>query len=314
MTDKPIQPFTGYGSTAAPATQVKPIPQPVLEGELVDEPATRDPASGFKVLQMSDIGAGKTHSLRSLIGLGLTPCILATEPGIESVLGDLPVGSYHLHYIAPGVTSWADMITNAKLLNSTTLEAIAKMGDIKKGKFQQYLQFIETCASFKCDITGKVLGPVDEWNTDRVFCLDTYSGFNKMCKDFIVGAKPVLSQLDWQAAQNINMQLMDVLTNGLKCHVVVNAHVDREQDEVLGATRIMVSGLGRKVAPIIPRNFDDVLLLELQSDGARYWNSIPGKALLKSRHLPRGDKLTPDFKAIFENWKLKGGVVAPSLI
>ncbi len=301
MTDTKPLPANTYG--AMPAGKV---PAP--------EPTEQDSSKGSTTLIIGGIGVGKTHDLQTLIGSGIKPFIIATEPGIQAVLGHLPKGSYHLKYIAPGVISLADMLKNAKMLNSSTIKAIANLDDITKSKFQQYLDVIETCANFKCDITGESFGAVDEWNTDRALCLDTLSGFNRMCIDFVVGSKPVLAQIDWQVAQNINASFIRLLTNACRCHVIVNAHAEKELDELTGGARIMASSLGKKLAPLLPRDFDNVLLKEVSSEGKFSWSSVPGKADLKSRHLPRSDKLIPDFKQIIEAWKLKGGKILPTTL
>lgn len=301
--------MTTLGQPTAP--QVKILPG----ADTTDKPApihTEDPQKGFTVLNMGDMGTGKTTALRSLINTGITPCILATEPGIDAILGDLPKGSYHLVYVAPAAVGWSDMISIAKMINASTLQGIAEQGSIKKNLYQQYIEVLMACQNFVCQKTGKILGPVDEWSNDRAFCLDTLSGFNKMCMNFIVGGKPVASMLDWQAAQKMNMVVLDRLVTGCRCHVIVNAHVEREPDEVLGGTRIMAASLGKKLAPLLGRDFDNVILSEVASDGKHTWNTIPGKAALKSRHLPRSDKLLPDYGQLVKAWKLKGGVITPS--
>jgi hypothetical protein len=275
-------------------------------------PTKPEPVKGFTCLLQGDIGTGKTTALRTLIDAGITPFIIATEPGIAAILGDLPKGSYHIANHLPGNQNWTDMLANARLMNSTTLKAIAEMGDVKKNKFQQYMGIIETCANFKCEVTGESFGPVDSFSTDRALCLDTLSGFNRICMQFVIGAKPVASQLDWQVAQNINMAMIQTILANCLCHVVVNAHIDRELDEVLGGTKIMASSLGRKLAPLLPRDFDNVILAEVDREGKHTWSTTPGAALLKSRHLPRGDKLSPSFVPMLEAWKKTGGIILPT--
>jgi len=297
-------------------TDTKPLPQNTYgKPAQVNTPAeneVQDSAKGSTTMIIGGVGTGKTHALRTLINTGVKPFILATEPGIQAVLGDLPKGSYHLKYIAPGVIDIDDMLKFAKLINASTLKAVANLDDMGKSKFQQYLDVIQACANFTCDITGQNFGPVDSWSTDRALCLDTLSGFNRMCIDFIVGGKPILSQMDWQVAQNMCAGFIRLLTNGCHCHIVVNAHAEKELDELTGGSKVYASSIGKKLGPLLPRDFDNVLLAEVSSDGKHTWSSVPGKADLKSRHLPRSDKLIPDFKQIIEAWKLKGGKILPT--
>ena len=44
---------------------------------------------GFKVLLLGETGSGKTYSLRTLLDAGLEVFVIATEPGLLEVLGDL---------------------------------------------------------------------------------------------------------------------------------------------------------------------------------------------------------------------------------
>ena len=129
--------------------------------------------------------------------------------------------------------------------------------------------------------------------------------------NFVIGGKPVASQLDWQAAQKMNMTFIETLLNACRCHVVVNAHIEKELDEIVGGLKIMASSLGKKLAPLLPRDFDNVVLAEA-SEAGHTWSTVPGKAVLKSRHLPRSDKLKPDYVQLVEAWKAKGGVITPS--
>jgi hypothetical protein len=287
----------------------KPLPPVNTTSADTPAPVVEDTSKGFTVLLIGGIGTGKTTSLKSLIAQGITPCVIGLEPGIEAILGDLPKGSYHLVNILPGHEDWKKLLSTAQLIQNSSLKAIAEMGDIRKKDFPQYIDIIQACANFKCEITGKELGPVDSWGTDRALCIDTLSGFNKICMNFVIGAKPVASMLDWQAAQKMNMTFLETVLNSCRCHVVVNAHTEREPDEVVGGTKVTAASLGKKLAPILLRDFDNVLMADFGSDGVPVWSSLPGKADLKSRHLPRSDKLKADYAQLVAAWKAKGGVI-----
>jgi hypothetical protein len=70
----------------------------------------------------------------------------------------------------------------------------------------------------------------------------------------------------------------------------------------------MAATLGRKLAPVLPRFFSDVILSERQ--GTKFtWSTASVGADLKARNLPVADGLPPDFGAIIASWKKQGGVI-----
>ena len=64
----------------------------------------KSPIPGPKIILLGDSGTGKTHSIRTLLDAGLTPFIIFTEPGMESI-GDI-LDQCHYTYIKPGVAGW----------------------------------------------------------------------------------------------------------------------------------------------------------------------------------------------------------------
>lgn len=268
---------------------------------------------GFNVLLEGVTGAGKTFCLRTLIEAGITPFIIATEPGIAASLGDIPPEKCHWHYIAPALPQWSDILANAKKINTMSFEALTQIKSIDKEKYGQFLEVVSSCANFVCDRDGKSYGSVDSWGTDRALVVDSLSGVNIMAMDLVVGAKPVKAVGDWGVAMDNLERLINRWTCGVSCHFILTAHLEREKDEVSGGTTVMVSTLGQKLAPKIPRFFDDVIQCKSEQ-GKFFWSTMSGQATLKSRHLPIEEKLSPDFKQIVEAWKKRGGVIAPSKV
>ena len=113
---------------------------------------------GLKVnaLIVGPIGTGKTHSLRTLVEeCGKELFVIATEPGIETILGDLPKDKCHWQYIPQAKTSWQTLIENAEDLNSYSLDVLAKRPSKNKNKYLQFLQVLNALANFTDDRTGE---------------------------------------------------------------------------------------------------------------------------------------------------------------
>jgi hypothetical protein len=240
-------------------------------------------------------GTGKTYSLRTLIDAGITPFIIATEPGIESTLGDLDCTKLHWKYVAPANPDWADMIDSAKKINTMGLDSLAKLSDVNKRKYTQFIDVLTTCNKFVCDRCGEDFGDVGEWDKSRALVVDSLSGLNIMAMNLVVGSKPTKSMSDWGMAMDNLERLLIKLTTSLSCHFILTAHLEREQDEVSGRVQLMASTLGRKLAPRIPRFFDEVIMTV--RDGTKFsWSTAGLNADLKARRLPIKDQLEPTFK------------------
>lgn len=265
---------------------------------------------GSNTLLVGATGTGKTHCLRTLIDCGITPFILFTEPGMRT-LADLPADKCHWHYIPPAMPSFDDLAKSAKQINeSMDLEALTKKKDWDKKKYRQYLEVMTAMNDFPCDRTGKTFGSVDTWGTDRALVLDSLSGLSTMAMDLAVGSKPVKAIADWGVAMDNLERILSRLCNGTTCHFIMIAHLEREKDEVTGSVRNMPSTLGNKLAPKIPRNFDDVVLCD--QDGDEFvWRTVHRQTDLKYRNLARSEKLPPSFVPLIESWQNAGGIIAP---
>jgi len=207
---------------------------------------------------MGDSGTGKTYSIRTLVQAGVTPFIIFTEPGMET-LGDLPDGSWHYKYIKPATQGWAAILDMAKKVNQLTFDNLTKVTDPNKTKFEGLMQVITSCNAFTCDCHGKQWGDVSTWGTDRALVIDSLSGISDMAMAHTVGGKPVRSPADWGIAQNMIRMILLPLTTGTTCTFVLIGHLAREYNEVTGGSTVTVSTLGQKLAPDIPLNFSDVI-------------------------------------------------------
>jgi len=74
----------------------------------------------------------------------------------------------------------------------------------------------------------------------------------------------------------------------------------------------MVSSLGRKLAPKLPRFFSDCIQ-SVRSGKEFTWSTATSNAALKSRNLPIANNIQPSFVRVVETWKKRGGLIAPGV-
>jgi hypothetical protein len=131
------------------------------------------------------------------------------------------------------------------------------------------------------------------------------SGSAIMSMELVGGDKPMFDQGEWGIAMGRIEKQVQHLCFNIGCHVAVNAHEEREPDDIIGGTKIMVSTLGKKLAPKIPRFFDDVIYAYRKDKLYQWSTNYPQVADLKSRHLGIFDSRNQDYAAIIEAWKLR---------
>jgi hypothetical protein len=277
-------------------------------------PRDPDPSllPGVNVLLEGPTGTGKTHALATLAATGVDLFLLFTESGMETVLGywadkglDVPP-NVHWHVLTRSPGSFTVMAETADHILKMSQESLHKMQDPRRATHNQLVVLLRALSDFPDDRTGQKFGPVDSWGPDRCLALDSLGGINPLAMSLVVGGKPVRSQADWGIAMDQIEKLVRQLTDGCKCHFVLTAHVEREVDQVLGGVKLTVSTLGAKLAPKLPPLFSDVILSV--REGTRFsWSTAHPQADLKARNLPIADHIDPDFGAIIEKWKSRGG-------
>lgn len=262
---------------------------------------------GVNVLLMGPSGTGKTYIIGTMVDLGIETFYLSLEAGMESLIGywtdkGKPVpDNLHWHKVVGPKASFTEMVDNAKKVNMLNLDSLAKMTDPNKSKHNQFVSLLEALNDFPDDRTGQRFGPVNEWDQSRALVIDGATGISNCAMALVIGGKPVRNQSDWGIAQDQVEKLVRMLCDNCPCHFVLLSHVEREQDAVLGGVKLMVSTLGKALAPKFPAMFSDVILTERQADKWT-WNTASAMADVKTRNLPIQAAISPDFKTIFEKW------------
>lgn len=270
---------------------------------------------GLKLLIMGPTGTGKTHSLGTFLDAdpSLHLHYFAFEQGAESLLGywsdrGKPIpANLHVTTVKSATASWTEMAEQVSMVNKLSYEALKKQSDSNRSKYNQFEQFLRTFNDVTDDAGGKH-GSIDKWGTDRILAIDGLTGLGEAAMRTVIGGKADRDQKDWGLAQNLVEFVVRRLTTDCRCHVVLLAHVEREQDPVSLSTKLMVSTLGRSLAPKLPPMFSDVVLAARNVD-KWYWDTANPMADLKTRNLPIADKISPDFAQILAKWKSRGGVI-----
>lgn len=268
------------------------------------------------VVLMGEVGTGKTTAIHTFLDIGVTPFVLFTDPGMgvlgkwEQEHGGPSKGCLiHWRYIPPYNPDWATMASNAQKINTLSFKALTDMPDMDKRKYSQFIDVFGCLANFTCDRCGQEFGPVDAWETDRAIIIDNMSGLSKLAMDMVAGGKPVKSMANWGVAMDQLENFSLKFSTGIRAWSVLIAHMEMEVDEITGTTRLMMSTLGRKLSPKLPRTYDEVI--ECYRTGDEFWwRSASTKAATKSRYLTLGDKLPPSFVPIAEAWVAAGGAAA----
>jgi hypothetical protein len=271
------------------------------------------------VMLMGQIGTGKTLSLGTLIG-EYTPSTdswkkkaephvqelfhIFTEPSMETLSELKCTDGYHYAYVPPANPSWDEMERSAFDINRLSLKALANREKMNSDEYGQFMQFLRLCHDFKCDRCGESFGDISTWDNTRALAVDSLSGLSIMAMDLVVGSKPVKSMSDWGIAMDRITRIVNKLCADTRCWFIMTAHLEMERDEITGRNTAMPSTLGRKLAPVLPRYFSEVIEC-VKEAGTFTWSTEAGDAATKTRNLKISAKLPPTFDQLVTNWKRK---------
>jgi hypothetical protein len=272
---------------------------------------------GPKIMLEGPAGTGKTYALGTLADWaeanGKEMFVLFTENGLESLLGywtdrGLPVPkSLHWHSTITKPIALKSLMTAADNVGKLSYESITKMQDGNRGGANNAFHgILAACSDFPDDRTGQRFGSVDSWGVERVFAIDTLSELSNAAMKMVIGAKPTASMPDYGVAQNNLMNFLRLCTQGIACTFAITAHVSRETDEITGGVKLMTKSIGRALASEIPQLFSDVIYTVREGSNF-YWDTAAANVDVKSRSLPIKAKQPPNFGAIMEKWKSRGG-------
>ena len=263
-------------------------------------------------------GSGKTDSLTTLIEAGLELFVITTEPrGAESLIDavfrrKLDMEKLHYHAITPTRPGFDRMVQQAKLLSVSDQKALAALPPSPGRNDAKWIELLNVCNDFTCQRTGKSYGDIAKFGPDKALALDSLSGINVMSQDITVGDKLLMNQGEWQIAMNQINKFVQSLASDLKCIFVMTAHVEQETD-ISGTSKLMASTLGKRLAPVLPRFFSDVVLAERITSGDKEtfrWNNAAPGYDLKRRSLEFSTNLLPSFAPVVAAYKKRVEMIA----
>lgn len=284
----------------------------------VASPTDKRSLTGPKVCLMGLGGTGKTHALGTLADWAdankFELCILFTEQGLESFLGYFrdkgrePPACVYWHQQVTRPISLKAMMQTAESVGKLSYEALAKSIDANRGGDNNaFFKILKSCSDFVDDRTGKSLGGVDTFPVTRIFAMDSLTETSNAAMKMQIGSRPMASPGDYGVAQNMLMNFLRLHTQGTECPFVMTAHVDREQDPVTQATKVMIKAIGKALATEIPTLFSDIVYTTREADKF-YWDTAAYGVDTKTRSLGIRSKIEPNFALIFDVWKKRSGL------
>lgn len=266
------------------------------------------------VLLQGAPGSGKTDSCATFVEAGLDLFVISTEPdGIASLIDSitrrkLDLNRVHWTSVLPATGEWSaldDMVRTIAVSSFETIAAI-KTGVGKDKTRAPAMKLLNALKDFVCERTGEHFGDVATWGSDRALVLDSLSGLSLIAWMLTVGFKPSAHQGEWGVAMNFIEQLLLKLSSDRRCFFALTAHIEKEPNPITGASQVMASTLGRKLAPKIPRFFSEVVYATRTIDAGKpvfRWSTIDANADLKNRSLPIGDRLEPTFVPVVRAYR-----------
>lgn len=261
------------------------------------------------VLLMGPTGSGKTYSISTLVEAGLEVFVIVTEPrGAETLLDvamarNLPLDKLHWKYVAPTRPGFERLELLGKQVSVMDQAQLANLKPAPRPN-AAFLDLLATCRNFVSDKDGKSYGSIQDFGPDRAVVIDSLSGISVMAMDLTIGDKVVANPGEWQIAMSNISKLILSCTSDLNCFFVLIGHIEPETNEVTGVRQVMVSTLGRKLAPQLPKFFSEVISVETRVEAADKkvftWSTNTQGFDLKSRALPVSGSLPPSFAPIVE--------------
>lgn len=284
-------------------SSMSPAPQPQAAAAIVPyTPSWPLGPWGFKALIIGDTGGGKTFSIQTLADAGLEVFVLFTENGMATLRNTDPK-RVHWHYIKPAPFDIPAARALADNMSKMQFQQLTQLIDGNKFKYNQFVDVLAAMSNFYCQRTNQYYGPVDKWGTDRVFVIDSLSGLSVMAMYLIIGGKPGTHEGEWGMAMGQIEKICNALCLALPTNFVLMSHIEREQSAIDLTPRLMASTLGKKLAPKLPRYFDEVVVTFREGTNW-YWSTTYPNADCKSRVLGYKDKMAPSFVPLVQALKV----------
>lgn len=278
------------------------------------------------ILLAGPSGSGKTSALATQLLYGLEVFIVMTEPGgVESLLDacerlKAPIDKLHWTSCLPAAAGWSDLEDMILKINTMDQKGLADVRDMGKSSFRPAaMNFLNAFKNFTCERTGQSYGDMTKWDDTRSMNIDSLTGWSLIGWGATVGYKPTANPGEWGIAQNFIFNWLVKINTDRRCFFNLTAHIEKENDEMLGVKRITVSTIGAKLAPKIPPFFSEVVrtarVVNAKGEADFTWSTLDATMDLKNRALPISSKLEASFKPVIDVHRrriaLAGGTQSP---
>lgn len=260
------------------------------------------------ILVQGEVGGGKTWLISTLAKAGLDVFVVVTEPtGVETLLDvwmkeKLDINKLHYKQITPARAGFKSLLDVAQKVAVSNFKSLAESMPSGDRQTSQWLDVLKCFVNFTDDRTGKEYGPIDSFGDDKAVVVDSLSGLNLMAMDITIGDKTSAHVGEWGVAMGLIEKLILNLTSNLQCTFVLNTHLEREAHELTGATHVMVSTLGKKLAPKLPRFFSEVVTAK-RTDKGFVLDTADSNTVTKTRVLPISSALPPTLEPVIKAYR-----------
>lgn len=200
-----------------------------------------------------------------------------------------------------------DFNTNFMKLSGAEAKKV-KVPGIARQKHSTFYQILRGVADFKgIDYTtGKEVSCGDylSWDETYIFVIDSLTAIVDYLTDVVKGTRVSTITNDYNDIQsNLMSRIVIPMTEQANCNVVMLGHPILSEDPNVKqpaeyedkTLRIYVQTVGKQLNTKLPSKFSNTIYTYVDNNDNFYWAGKKHGIELSPRHIPRKDKLVPDF-------------------
>jgi len=223
----------------------------------------------IKMIYLGHTGMGKTGSLCSLAAAGYRLKIMDLEAKAGIVRNMLTDERSPYFKQNPKAIDNVSIATLTEALELASMEASKKAATVWPRAKSVPFKWV--------DDVGKDHGSIRQWTTQDVWVIDSLKRLGDACQDFFVqmnsrlhlpahDPKSAPQAFEWGIVQNMLGSYIEAATlAAIPCNVIFISHIEWIGDEKTGLKQGVPSAVGKKLAPLIPRYFNNMLLAETKA-------------------------------------------------